>query len=367
MLTLLHVLGDDDLGGCERLSLDLAAHYRGIGLPQAVIFFGRAGQGPAWRAFELMQVLPANVRYQGRPVRFVLALSRWIQCCGVKVVLTHGFGMHLLVAIAARLGGARAVLVLVGNPPPGDTRTLRRLRWRSWLARPWVTAELACSHYVRRAMLERYPLPPERVRVLQNWVNIEEIDRRAAASRATRGVAQSPVLLMVARLDPIKDHATVLKAVARLKVAFPALRLRLVGDGPTRPTLEALATELGLLAHIDWCGAREDVPELMGQADLFVFGTTAEEGFGIVLAEAMAAGLPIVCTDSGPCAEVLGEGLAGCLVKAGDPLELSEAIGKLLRDPGLAQDYAAKASVWVRQRYSVEAAADALAEWVGPA
>lgn len=364
----LHVLGDDGLGGCERLSLDLAGYYARRGFAQEVVFFGQAGHGPAWRAFESLGLAPVWLPYCGRPVGFVCALAGWVRRRQVSAVLTHGLGMHLLVALAGRLGGARAVWVLVGNPPPQEPVLLAKMRRRTRLARPLTSGEIACSHYVQRAMLRDYGLPDRRIRVLHNWVDAEGIagraERRRAQCRDTRTSAKAPVLLMVARLDPIKDHRTVLQAIALIKGRFSGLRLRLVGDGPMREALQMLAAECGIGDVVEFLGAREDVPEQLGEADLFIFGTTRDEGFGIVLIEAMAAGVPIVCTRAGPCAEVLDEGRGGMLVPPQDPKALAEAIAAMLDNPDMAHRYAEAGRALVHSRYSVASAGETLLGWV---
>ena len=118
------------------------------------------------------------------------------------------------------------------------------------------------------------------------------------------------------RLDPIKDQSTLLRAFAAARV--PGWQLQLVGEGPDRPRLEALARELGLNPLQVFLGRRSDIPELLGQADLFAFSTTTSEGFGIVLIEAMAAGLPVIASDVPACREVLFDGAAGELLPPGD-------------------------------------------------
>ena len=356
------------MGGCERLSLDLAAHYAGQGLDQAVLFYSQAGAGPAWRSFEAMGVSPHNIRYTGKAMRFVVAVARLCRRLGVNAVLTHGYGMHLLIAAGARLGGVGKVLALVGNPPPSQPALLRRVTWRAHLARPLVTREIACSRYVQERMVREYRLPAGRISVVHNWVRVEEIARRAAAARAARQGAiargeeySDPVMLMVARLDPIKDHATVIRALALLGTTHPRLRLRLVGDGAIRAELESLACSLGLAERVEFLGARQDIPEQLGRADLFVYGTTVDEGFGIVLAEAMAAGVPIVCTNVGPCVEVLDGGGAGLLVKPASPTELADGIRILLSDVDKAQCLASHAKDIANARYDVTYAISKLA------
>jgi glycosyltransferase involved in cell wall biosynthesis len=135
-------------------------------------------------------------------------------------------------------------------------------------------------------------------------------------------------VLMVARLDPIKDQETLMRAfVAAQK---PDWQLQLVGVGSDRAWLEDLATELRLDPTQVFHGRRSDIPELLGQADLFAFSTTPAEGFGIVLIEAMAAGLPILASDVPACREVLKDGAAGRLVQAGDREAWCAALQQLM-------------------------------------
>jgi len=121
---------------------------------------------------------------------------------------------------------------------------------------------------------------------------------------------------MVARLDPIKDQATLIRAFAAARQS--GWQLQLVGEGHERPRLEALARKLGLDPAQVFLGRRADIPKLLGQADLFAFSTTPAEGFGIALIEAIAAGLPVLASDVPACREVLLDGEAGELMPPGD-------------------------------------------------
>jgi glycosyltransferase involved in cell wall biosynthesis len=136
---------------------------------------------------------------------------------------------------------------------------------------------------------------------------------------------------MVARLDPIKDQATLIRAFAAARQS--GWKLQLVGDGPDRHRLEALATELGLDASDVFLGRCSDIPELLGQADIFAFSTTPAEGFGIVLIEAMAAGLLILASDVPACREVLLDGTAGDLLPPGDDQAWSDRLHQLMTQP----------------------------------
>ena len=136
---------------------------------------------------------------------------------------------------------------------------------------------------------------------------------------------------MVARLDQIKDQALLIQAFARCKSTV--WDLVLVGDGPCRGALEELSRSCGLDPSKIFLGKRLDIPEILGSLDLFAFSTTEAEGFGIVLIEAMAAGLPVIASDVPACREVLADGAAGVLVPPGDVQAWIIGLGELMSQP----------------------------------
>jgi glycosyltransferase involved in cell wall biosynthesis len=221
----------------------------------------------------------------------------------------------LWLALGARLAGVRRLAVHLGNPAPADPagkRTWHRLL--RWFQRLGVLA-VPCSQAIVSS-LQPLPRGLRLGPVIPNGCDTNAIAERAAAARARRPAGDFRRVLMVARLDPIKDQATLLRAFVAARP--PGWRLQLVGDGSERPHLEALARELGLDPAQVFLGRRVDIPELLGQADLFAFSTTAAEGFGIALIEALAAGLPVIASNVPACRELLRDGAAGELVPAGD-------------------------------------------------
>src|SRR5690606_39460471 len=119
--------------------------------------------------------------------------------------------------------------------------------------------------------------------------------------------------IMVATLEPHKDHETLLKAWKILEDRGISAELKLAGDGSLRNQLEELAAKLKL-RRVVFLGSRSDIPELLAQSKVFVFSTTPQEGFGTVLVEAIAAGCIIVASDVPACREVLDNGNYGMLV-----------------------------------------------------
>lgn len=155
------------------------------------------------------------------------------------------------------------------------------------------------------------------------------LPERALLRERFKADSAHPVLLSAARLLPIKGIDVLLRALAEV----PRAVLWIVGDGPERPRLEALTSQLHLDARVQFFGnlSHRDLAERMKAADLFVLASRAEP-FGIVLPEAMEAGLPIVATDVGGIPSIVGRD-NGVLVPPDDAGRLAQAILGLLEDP----------------------------------
>jgi len=143
--------------------------------------------------------------------------------------------------------------------------------------------------------------------------------------------AGAPLALAVGRLIAQKDHATLLRAFARVYAKLPEARLAILGSGPLEGETRALARELGLDDAVSLPG-RTNIRDWLERGDVFVH-TSRWEGFGIVLLEAMLASLPVVATSVSAVPEVVADGETGILVAEGDVGGVAGALGGLLEDP----------------------------------
>lgn len=145
-------------------------------------------------------------------------------------------------------------------------------------------------------------------------------------------LGQGPVIVTAGRLTPVKDHKTLLRAFAELRATRPA-RLVIFGDGPLKSELVAEAGRLGIAGSTLFPGYVNDPAACYAVADLFAL-TSVSEGFGNVLIEAMAAGVPVVSTDAphGP-REILENGALGPLVRVGDATAFAAAMAMTLDAP----------------------------------
>ena len=204
---------------------------------------------------------------------------------------------------------------------------------------------VAVGECVKRALIENEGIAAERIQVIYNGVDLRRYDRQCverAVVRRELGIAEDEqVIMQVARLNRLKDHATALQALAELTANHPRVRLVLAGDGEERESLEQLRRELGLGERLQFLGTRRDVPRLLQAADLFLL-TSLTEGVALTLIEAMATGLPVVATDVGGNSEVVVPGETGMLVPAQNPTEIADALRRMLADPAAARQMGAR-------------------------
>ncbi len=182
----------------------------------------------------------------------------------------------------------------------------------------------------RAADFERQRIRGE-FRVIPNGIDVA---RFAEAKPADLGPGRK--LLFVGRLDERKGFPVAIDAFERLAAGRPDLHLVVVGDGPDRDAVDRLPTLLR--ARVTMLGAvpNEELPPIHAACDLYVGPSTGGESFGIVLIEAMAAGLPVVASDTPGYDEVITDERQGLLVRPRDPAALAAAVARVLDDAELA-------------------------------
>ena len=173
----------------------------------------------------------------------------------------------------------------------------------------------------------------DRYTVVPTGTDLEPFLRADGKSlRAEKGWQDETVLISVGRLAPEKNWDTLLRAFAKVHEKHSGVRLVLIGDGPVKQSLEALASELGILERVTFTGALpfEEIPPYLKAADAFAFASVTETQ-GLVTIEAMAAGLPIVAVEASGTRDIVEHGKQGFLVE-NDPDALAAGLHKLLSD-----------------------------------
>jgi glycosyltransferase involved in cell wall biosynthesis len=174
----------------------------------------------------------------------------------------------------------------------------------------------------------------EKIVVIPNGIDTQRFRPDPEARRHVRsewGIQDyEQVIGLVGRLDPMKDHPTFLQAASMLAQERNHLRFVCVGEGPAgyRDSLLQLTRSLKLTEHVIWSDGRSDMPAVFNALDLLVSSSAFGEGFGNVIAEAMACGVPCVATNVGDSAWLMGN--LGEVVPPHNPAALADAMGTLL-------------------------------------
>ena len=282
----------------------------------------------------------------------LFALARRYRACAL---LSMPLGWHAFMAIGARLAGIRSVVAHVGNYPAMSANSiLSKFRLLVQLGRPFTDHLVCCSHYVREGAVRRFGVSRRETAVVYNGLPLSVFARASEYPRAATMSDKPMIIGMVARLERHKDQATLIRAARILKERGRNIQVWLIGEGNRRLELEHLIHDNNVREIVKLLGMRRDVADLIGHMHLFAFSTTPDEGLGIALLEAMAAGVPIVASDVGACREVLDNGQSGYLVSPGDPVALADAIDAVCSDAPSAQERAAKARQKVLREFSIE-------------
>jgi glycosyltransferase involved in cell wall biosynthesis len=258
-------------------------------------------------------------------------LAATLRRSGVDVVHGHEFTMALYGTAAARLIGKPAVITI--HSAQYVSLALRRRLALSLAARS-SRAMVAVSSDTARTLEQRLWLRSGAVTTIHNGI-IERPGRSDGVRDAIGARPDEILLLAVGNLYPVKGHPVLLDALQRLQDAAPARwRLVVAGRGRNKAALEERAAALGLRELVHFLGHRDDVPDLLAAADVFVM-PSLREGLPLAILEAMFAGKAIVASGVGGIPEAITSGEHGILVEPGDPAALSEALRALLSDPAV--------------------------------
>lgn len=277
------------------------------------IFFGRAKWDPRALA-DLIQL----VREQEIDILHVNSMKAYI------------FGR-----MAAAVTGCRVIMHFHDTNRPGPVLGVVQR-----LLMPWTDLALAVSPHVKDMAIDAYAIPPDRIRVLPNGVDVEQFDAsRSEASSALReewGIAEDvPLIGVIGRMAGGKGQKLLLQGLPSLIREYPNAQVVFVGDGPMRDSCESLAAELEVESNVRFTGYRSDIPEVLATVDVVALPSILEEGHPITVLEAMAAGKPVVAFAVGGTPEIINHHKDGLLIPKGDIDRFTRAIARLLRDKEL--------------------------------
>ncbi len=255
-----------------------------------------------------------------------------------------------VVALPAKLLWGRPMILHSRTYP--DTPFWRRV-YRFLL--PFADGVIYNSSDNKRLTGELYTHP--RTTVIGSGINLQQYARPPES----HSISKTWELISVARLVEFKGLEYAIKAVAELKLRGRNVRLTIVGEGPLRADLEKLSRELGLADSVMLVGAmaHDKIPEMLWQSSLFLISSIIDskgrtEGFGAVILEAMAAGLPVVASAVGGITDIV-DGDNGLLVPEKDYMAISDAVEKMLTDRSIGEGFSTRGLMFVKATYSDKA------------
>jgi sugar transferase (PEP-CTERM/EpsH1 system associated) len=274
----------------------------------------------------------------GRNWRVIGRLAALFRAERIDIVHSHNWSTFLYAVCAARLAGVPRVVH--GEHGKDDTMRHPKRLFGSRILAKGVDRVCAVSRDLAEEVARDWGVPRDRVRWIPNGVDLEAFggDDRSEALRGELGLSPADLVVMnTGGFRTIKDHGTLLRAFAAVHGAEPRARLVLIGQGSAenpRGGLDQTAEALGIAASVRFAGVRTDIPRLLRTCDVYV-NSSRYEGMSNTILEAMAAGRPVVATAVGGNPDLVGDGVTGYLVPAGDSEAMARRIRELLGDEPL--------------------------------
>lgn len=330
----LHAL---DVAGAEVLVTEMVRQLETRIVPTIFCLdaIGRMGQALIERGVPVV----ALGRRPGWDWRVAWRLARELRTRRIDVIHAHQYTPFFYAALARALAVTNARLIFTehGRHYPDLVSPSRRLANHLVFDRLADAVTAVCG-FSARSLAEQDGFAPERIEVIGNGIDAERYGRAGDRACVLRQLGLDPsrrYVGTIARLHPVKDHETLLRAFPAVAAVVSDVDLLVVGDGPLREHLEQLTSTLGLDGRVRFLGVRSDVPAILSGLDVFALSSLSEAS-SITLLEAMASGVPVVATDVGGNPEIIRHGVEGLLVGRGDVTALGDAIIRVLSEPVVA-------------------------------
>jgi glycosyltransferase involved in cell wall biosynthesis len=367
-MKILHVMMGLERGGSRTFMFALACESVRRGHDVHVAAFHDAIVANQAQALNL----PFHLARRGTkidPVGPMLRARRLFRRLRPDIVHTHTYFPHIVARPAARSAGVPVVVSSIQtNLARGRGLSGKGIPLRNKLVPKLVsmTDRFADRLFVVSLDIEeeyaRRNVSPEKVVCVPNGVQVDKFASGADRNGVRRELGIEPdarVIGTACTLIPRKRVDLIVRLAKTLAPKVPDITVLIVGDGPERSSLEALAEKLGVAAKTRFLGARDDVHRILPAMDIFLLPSMME-GTSLALMEAMASGRACVATAIGGTPEIITDGESGLLVHPGDGPSLADAVLRLIEDDRLRESIARRGQQRVRQDYDVMKSVDTI-------
>jgi len=219
----------------------------------------------------------------------------------------------------------------------------------------WGRFVIVASNVMARHMMENFNVPFDRIKLVPRGVDLNKYPfiERDLHKSATNTIG------IISRITPLKGHAYFLKSIASISRKITHLKVLVVGDAPKgkekyKDDLKLLSRRLGIANIVEFIGSSDKIADIFKKLDALVLASIVPEGFGRVVIEAQASGVPVIATKVGGVVDIIEDGSNGILVYPKDPTSLADGILRVLQDKQLVGRLTKEARKSVEEKFTLE-------------
>lgn len=352
-INIAHILHSMNVAGAEKVVYDIVT---GLGGTFKFSVFCLESVGPLGE--ELMQksvLVKALGRKPGIDFSLIKKLAQEIKKNKINIIHAHQYTPYFYGVLAAILAGKCKVIFTEHGRHYPDERRPKRVIFNQIL-NIFTHSITGVSRFSTDSLVAYEAFSKRKMQVIYNGIRTELFDVGVDrdAKRKELGLnSEDKVIGIIARLQPVKDHAMLLRAFQRVCSQMPQAKLLVIGDGQLRQQLEILAQSLDIAQNTRFLGVRRDIPELLKILDVFVLSSLSE-ATSVTLLETMAAGVPIVATRVGGTPEIVLEGKTGLLVPRQDDQAMSVALIEMLNNLNKAKEMGVAGKKRVHELFTLD-------------
>lgn len=343
-INIVHITTGFNIGGAERLLLDLCRSLDNNRFHCTVI--ATVHGGPLEAEFQRLGIQTVVLQKRTKlGLEILFPLVKLLRHMDPDIVHTHLFGGDTWGRIAAIIARVPTIISTEHNINKDEGITKQLVKKILSL---FTNRIIAVSESVREYALHTDLLAPELMTVIYNGIDISRFPYREHVI-----TADSVRASVIGRLAPQKGHRALLQAIPAIVARYPGFSLEIVGEGPTRASLEQQVRDLHIGAYVRFIGARVVDAEYYHSLDLVIM-PSLWEGFGLVATEAQACGIPVLASNIPGLNEIVRDGSTGITFAPDSPDAISAALTRALSDPQSLVTYARVARKQVEERFTME-------------
>ena len=354
MINILHSIDTIGPGGAEKVFLTLAKALEERRTYRNFVVI--PGKGWVYDELKGIGLEPILLNARGSfNIKYLYALIRIVKKLRINVIQSHLLGSNVYCSLAGKICGIPVISTFHGfvDAESNDKLLINKLRIVNW-GSAWV---VFVSNHLKSYFDTHFRFNDKKVKVIYNGIELHLKERKKRDSiRKLLGLRNDDILIgSIGNIREAKGYNYLLEAAARVVKSRPECKFVIVGEGSGKlyDDLLAIKKRMHLEDNLFFVGFRQDINEILDGLDIFVLSSISE-GFSISTIEAMASGIPVICTRSGGPEEIVSPGKDGLLVEPKDPEALAEKILILLRNKTLAEEMGKAGRRHVLENFTVE-------------